>query len=275
MIPAEHLDRVAGVFKENSKRREKTLIIYFCAGDPDLETTKKLVLTAAAEGADVVELGVPFSDPIADGPAIQAASTRALKAGTNLPKILEMVSEVRARTEVPIILMSYYNPLLRFGFDSFAVQASSCGVDGLIVPDLPLEESEELRSTIHKKNISMIPLVAPTTPQKRLGSILASARGFIYCVSLTGVTGARKNIAPGIPQYLTRVKKQSSYPVALGFGISTNEQAREAASWCDGVIVGSAVVNLVASYSGSQDLLREVSRFIGGLKKAVNEACSA
>ncbi|WP_406676213.1 tryptophan synthase subunit alpha [Moorella sp. ACPs] len=236
------VERIAAAFAARKKEGRKALIVYLCAGDPSLEVTAAAVEELAAAGVDIIELGVPFSDPVADGPVIQAASTRALAGGTNLKKILDMVKDLRSRVSLPLVLMSYYNPLLQYGLTALAADLAAAGVDGLIVPDLPLEESAPLREKLAAVKLAAIPLVAPTTPAERLQQIAAAAQGFIYCVSLTGVTGAREGLPPGIAAYLARVRQTTDLPLGVGFGISNAEQARLLAPLCDGIIVGSAVV---------------------------------
>ncbi|GEA19391.1 tryptophan synthase subunit alpha [Moorella sp. E306M] len=236
------VERISATFAAREKEGRKALIVYLCAGDPSLEVTAAAVEKLAAAGVDIIELGVPFSDPVADGPVIQAASTRALARGTNLRKILDLVKDLRSRVSLPLVLMSYYNPLLQYGLAALAADLAAAGVDGLIVPDLPLEESAPLREKLAAVKLAAIPLVAPTTPAERLQQIAATAQGFIYCVSLTGVTGAREGLPPGIAAYLARVREATDLPVGVGFGISHPEQARLLAPLCDGIIVGSAVV---------------------------------
>ncbi|KYH33037.1 tryptophan synthase subunit alpha [Neomoorella mulderi] len=236
------VERIGATFAAREKEGRKALIVYLCAGDPSLEVTAAAVEELAAAGVDIIELGVPFSDPVADGPVIQAASTRALAGGTNLRKILDLVKDLRSRVSLPLVLMSYYNPLLQYGLAALAADLAAAGVDGLIVPDLPLEESAPLREKLAAVKLAAIPLVAPTTPAERLQQIAAAAQGFIYCVSLTGVTGARESLPPGIAAYLARVRETTDLPLGVGFGISHPEQARLLAPLCDGIIVGSAIV---------------------------------
>ncbi|QGP93715.1 Tryptophan synthase alpha chain [Neomoorella glycerini] len=236
------VERIGAAFAAREKEGRKALIVYLCAGDPSLEVTAAAIEKLAAAGVDIIELGVPFSDPVADGPVIQAASTRALARGTNLRKILDLVKDLRSRVSLPLVLMSYYNPLLQYGLAALAADLAAAGVDGLIVPDLPLEESAPLREKLEAVKLAAIPLVAPTTPAERLQQIAAAAQGFIYCVSLTGVTGAREGLPPGIAAYLARVRGATDLPLGIGFGISNPAQARLLAPLCDGIIVGSAVV---------------------------------
>ncbi|MCG0278004.1 MAG: tryptophan synthase subunit alpha [Thermanaeromonas sp.] len=231
----------------NSFRRgRKALIVYLCAGDPSLEATFEAVCALTRAGADIVELGVPFSDPLADGPVIQAASQRALDQGTTLGQVLKLTHDLRKILDIPLVLMSYYNPLLRYGLASFVRELAEAGGDGVIVPDLPHEEAGPLRDHLDERGLALVPLVAPTTPVGRLQEIARQASGFIYCVSLTGVTGPRDELPPDLAGYLSRVRRVTSLPLAIGFGISTPEQARRIASLADGIIVGSAVVETLA-----------------------------
>lgn len=237
------------------RQGRKALIIYVCAGDPSLDATYEAVCALARAGADIVELGVPFSDPLADGPVIQAASQRALSQGTTLEQILRLTYDLRKTLDIPLVLMSYYNPLLRYGLDRFAQDLAKAGGDGVIVPDLPYEEAGPLRASLNKEGLALVPLVAPTTPDDRLREIACQASGFIYCVSLTGVTGPREELPPELPGYLARVRRVTSLPLAIGFGISTPEQARLLAPLGDGIVVGSAIVESLAR---------------GGIEKATN-----
>ncbi len=236
------INRITDTFEANKQAGRKSLIVYISAGDPSLEVTASLVKQLAAAGADIIELGVPFSDPVADGPVIQAASYRALAAGASLSKIIQMASALRKEIHIPLVFMSYYNPLLQYGLVNLAADMDRAGVDGLIVPDLPWEESQPLREALAKYQLAGIPLIAPNTPVSRLSRIAASASGFIYCVSLTGVTGIRQETSTGIQEYLERVRAVSDLPIGVGFGIGNPEQAKAIAPYCDGIIVGSAVV---------------------------------
>lgn len=236
------MSRLKETFAANHQAGRKSLIVYLCAGDPSLEATADMVKKLAAAGVDIIELGVPFSDPVADGPVIQAASQRALEAGISLAAIVQMVSDLRKETDVPLVLMSYYNPLLQYGLKRLTADLQSAGADGLIIPDLPLEESLPMREASGEAGVAVIPLVAPNTPPDRLTRISAAASGFIYCVSLTGVTGARQSLPSGLKEYLEGVRAVNDLPLGVGFGISTPDQVRMIAPLCDGIIVGSAVV---------------------------------
>ncbi|MBE3582346.1 MAG: tryptophan synthase subunit alpha [Thermoanaerobacteraceae bacterium] len=226
----------------------KALIIYVCAGDPSLEVTAELVPALADAGADIIELGVPFSDPVADGPVIQAAGQRALASGTTLARVLDLTAALRAKMKMgtPLVLMSYYNPILCYGLADFGKELAAAGGDGVIVPDLPWEEAGPLQKILEGKGLALIPLVAPTTPEGRLRRIASRAAGFIYCVSLTGVTGAREELPPDLLSYMERVRRVTSLPLALGFGIGSPGQLKHLAPLGDGFVVGSAVVQALA-----------------------------
>lgn len=269
---AEMPNRISEKFSVLARNGEKALVAFITAGDPDLETTIELVLALEKAGADIIELGVPYSDPLADGPIIQQASRRALQAGATLKKIFDTVTVLRKRTQIPIILMTYYNPLLRFGLDNAALTALSAGVDGFIVPDLPPEESGVLQSSLAEKGIFLIPLVAPTSGRERIMKIAAGAQGFIYCVSLTGVTGVRQGIPDNLKEFMAVVRSCTEKPLAVGFGISTPEQVAEISRYCDAVIVGSAFVKTIGEKGNTPELIDTVSQMAGELKKPLSSA---
>jgi len=231
--------------KLRSKGR-KGLIAYITAGDLNLAATVEIARQMFANGADVIELGIPFSDPLADGPVIQQASCRALAAGVDLSGILHAVENIRRDCPQPIILMGYYNPLYQYGIRQFAGDAAAAGVNGLIVPDLPFEESAPLREAALEAGLDLIPLVAPTTTDGRLHKITKAATGFIYCVSVAGVTGARAEIKTDLAAFTARVRCHTNLPLAVGFGIAGPEQAARAAVHCDAVVIGSAIVKAIA-----------------------------
>ncbi|SFG24834.1 tryptophan synthase, alpha chain [Desulfotomaculum arcticum] len=248
---------------------QKGLIAYITAGDPDLKTTVELAVAMAEAGTDVLELGVPFSDPVADGPTIQAASQRALAGGATVQGIIQAVEAIRSRSDIPLVLMTYYNPVLQYGPAKFAADLARAGGNGLIVPDLPPEESDELLQALDENGLDLIPLVTPNTPPGRLQMIAARARGFIYCVSVTGVTGERQNIMTDLSAMTGAVRQYSPLPVAVGFGISGPEQAVKVARHCDAVVVGSALVNIVSRRTGSAGLVDEVCKKVEELKQAL------
>ncbi len=248
----------------------KALVTYLCAGDPDLETTFALVRALAAAGSDVIELGVPYSDPLADGPVIQAAAQRALAAGTTPPACLDLVARLRqAGCEIPIVLMGYYNPILHAGVARYTAECAAAGVDGLIVPDLPHEESDELRAACRTAGVDLIPLLAPTSPPERVAAICREAGGFVYCVSLTGVTGTRATLSDRFQPLVELVRQHTGLPVAVGFGISTAEQARRVAQTADAVIVGSAVVKLCGDGGSTAEVVERVTGYVQELARGL------
>ncbi|HHW42967.1 MAG TPA: tryptophan synthase subunit alpha [Desulfotomaculum sp.] len=252
-----------------ARRGKKGLITYITAGDPDLAATARLVETMVSAGADMVEIGIPFSDPVADGPVIQQASARALAKGVRVREIIRMCAAVRQRVTAPLILMTYYNPVFQYGLADFARDAASAGVDGLIVPDLPIEESGELLGHTDQYGLALIPLAAPTSTAARLAAMAPLARGFVYCVSVTGVTGARQEIHTDLAKFMHRVRQHISLPAAIGFGISGPESAARVAPHCDALVVGSAIVNLVARAKGS-DPAPAVAALVGEIRKAID-----
>ena len=264
------MQRLEKCFAELKKQRRKALITFITAGDPDLDATCELVETLVKAGADIVELGVPFSDPLADGPTIQAASLRALAQGTTLKKIIATVKKIRSRTDVPLVLMTYYNPLYHYGLKELVRDAAAAGVDGLIVPDLPLEESLELRRLAAEK-LAIIPLAAPTTSEARLFKIVAAGRGFLYYVTVTGITGARTSLPEELSHSLDQVKKiAGELPLAAGFGISTPEQAQTVGCHTDAIIVGSALVEIIAQHGASTAGRQELSGRVRALRQALD-----
>jgi len=260
--------RLAATFAALRERGERALIPYFTAGDPSLALTRRLVVEAARRGADVVELGVPFSDPLADGPVIQRATQRALQAGgVTLPRVLELVRELRGETSVPLVFLTYYNPILAFGLKAFCGTAVESGVDGVIVADLPPEESGPLRAEAHAVGLDVIHLVAPTSTPDRMRMIAQASSGFLYMVSLTGVTGARAQLPAELQQHLRTLRGITTKPICVGFGIGTPAQAAAVGQAADGVIVGSAIVQLVEKHAGAGDLVTKIGDFIASLKE--------
>lgn len=261
-------DRISSTFGRLREKGEKALITFITAGDPDLDTTKKLIFTLEESGADIIELGIPFSDPMADGPTIQASSERAVKKGVHLEDVLKAVKEVREKSQVPIVLFGYYNPVLSYGLRKFARNARAAGADGVLIVDLPAEEADELKDELDKESIDLIFLLTPTSDGTRIKLVSSKASGFIYFVSVTGVTGARTELSVKIPAYLKKIKRSTDLPVGVGFGISNTKQAKEVCRYADGVIVGSAIINIIARNDGSENLLKEVGDFVSGLKRA-------
>ncbi len=264
------MNRIDKKFQDLRKRNLCAFMPYLCAGDPTPELTTELLLTLESAGADLIELGVPFSDPIADGPTIQRASERALKHRISLQQILDIVSELRQKTEIPIALMSYYNPIFRMGEKLFCKAAQEAGVDGVIVPDLPVEEAQPLLEVAPQYDLATIFLVAPTSLPDRMKSIATVSTGFIYCVSLTGVTGARTTLSSEIAPMIAELRKHTDKPISVGFGVSTPEHANQVAEVADGVIVGSAIINVIEEYKDDETkLLAAVKLFASDLAAGV------
>jgi len=242
------------------------LITYVTAGDPDLERTAELLRALPGAGADLIEVGVPFSDPLADGPVIQRASERALRAGTTLARILALIERERARIAAPVVLFTYANPIARLGIDTFTARAGAAGVDGVLVLDLPIEEAGPLSEGLRRANIAPIFLVSPTTPAERIRRAAALGSGFLYAISRLGVTGMRQALSEEAAEVVSSIRQVSSMPVALGFGISSPEQVRAACAIADAAVVGSAVVNVIAECGTRTDLVARVCGHVRWLK---------
>ena len=243
---------------------------FLMAGDPDLETTAKILLELQANGADMIELGIPYSDPLADGPIIQLAASRALSAGTSPDRVFKMLSELRDQLTIPIILFTYSNPLINKGLEEFCLQASEVGVSGLVVPDLPLEEAEKLSEMAESKEIDLVLLVAPTTPKDRMKKIAETSNGFTYLVSVTGVTGERSSLEDNVESLVKQLQSSSSSPIAVGFGISDVKHIQQVRDWgADGAIVGSALVKRIANASIGMKV-KEAGSFCKELREATN-----
>jgi tryptophan synthase alpha chain len=257
------MSRIRQTFEGLNKAGKKALIPFITAGYPDISTTEKFIFQLERSGADLIELGVPFSDPMADGPVIQAASEHALRKGTTLKKILE--------TELPILLMGYYNPFFTFGLEKFADEAKKAGVDGVLVVDLPPEEAGALKAETDRTGLDLIFLLAPTSDAGRIKRIAKNASGFIYYVSLTGVTGVRSQLDKDIRNQVVQIKKQSNLPVGIGFGISTPEQAKRVAHWADAVVVGSAIIKIIETSTTPEASIKNVGQFVQSLKKAISQ----
>jgi tryptophan synthase alpha chain len=263
------MSRIEKKFVELAKRGEAALIPFVTAGDPDLDTTLKILRALDKSGADCIELGIPFSDPTADGPTIQRSSERALKSGVALRAILRTISEFRRDSEVPLILFGYYNPFLRYGLREVCRQAARAGADGMLCVDLPPEESDELKGWAEAAGLDLIFLLSPTSDIERIRLVGKSGRGFIYYVSVTGVTGARRRFDDQLRSQVTRVRRMTGLPVAVGFGVSTPKQAAWIAGFADAVVVGSALVETIEKAQGSAAKARHAGAFIGNLKRAV------
>ncbi|MBI3602155.1 MAG: tryptophan synthase subunit alpha [Candidatus Omnitrophica bacterium] len=259
------MNRIDQTFQQLRRQKKKAFIAFISAGDPDLKTTYDLVLALEKAGADIIELGVPFSDPMADGPTIQASSMRALHKGASLKKILDLVKRLRLKTQISLCLMTYYNIIFHHGEKKFVQDAKACGVDGVIVPDLPAQEAKTLRKAAQIANLATIFFVAPTTSNKRIKPIAQASKGFIYYISLTGVTGARQSLPSTITADLKRIKKVTDKPVCVGFGVSTSLQVKAINRVADGVIVGSAIVRKIEENSSRNCLIENVAKYVKSL----------
>ncbi len=265
------MNRLTRCFTALENQNSKALITFITAGDPDLAATERIIPILEDAGADIIELGMPFSDPMADGPTIQLSSERALASGTTLAKILETVRSVRKKTAIPIILMGYLNPIHAYGYERFAADATDAGVDGVLLVDMPPEESGPFLKSANQHGLNVIFLLTPTSTDDRIAKVAELGRGFVYYVTVAGVTGARTSVSATLGEELERVRSVVSVPVAAGFGISTPEQAASVAAISDGVVVGSAIVKLFQQFSGTE-LEVELKSFIGSLKRAMTEA---
>jgi tryptophan synthase alpha chain len=263
------MNRIAERFSRLKTQGQKGFIVYIGAGDPNLEMTRRLALAFDQCGVDVLELGVPFSDPLADGVVNQLAAQRGLASGTTPAKVLQTVAAIRRDSPIPIVLYIYFNLLHRRGLDQFVADAAAAGVDGLLVLDLPPEESENYQALMARADLCPIYLIAPTTPDSRIQLIVSRGAGFIYYVSREGVTGMQTKVAETIGEMTARIRAHTNLPIAVGFGISTPEQARQVAENADAVVVGSAIVNQIAEHSRGADLVGRVSAFAAGLARAV------
>ena len=259
-------------FAQLRQRGEKALITYIMAGDPSLRETEQLVMALEQAGADIIELGVPFSDPIADGPVIQLAAERALRSGTSLRTILSMIARLRVRTQIPLVLMAYYNSIHAFGPERFCQEAARSGVDGLIMPDMPPDEAGPLKGPAAAAGLPLIFLLAPTSTEARRTFVARQSQGFVYYVSLTGITGAKLLNLADVRKNVEKIRKVTKLPVAVGFGVATPEDAANVAAIADGVIVGSAIVKLIAAYQQKPEMVKHVAEFVRSLKVAMRAA---
>jgi tryptophan synthase alpha chain len=259
--------RIQDTFKKADSK--KVMSLFLTAGYPTIEDTVNLVLTCVESGADMIELGMPFSDPLADGPTIQESSNVAIENGVNLPIIFDMVKQIRQKSEIPIILMGYINPIISFGIEAFCQEASRAGVDGLIIPDMPIDEQDILVSHSRRLGLSMIHLVAPNTTDDRMKLVDENSDGFVYCVSVTGVTGARdgNTVSESVDTFIDRVKRNiTRNPVLVGFGIKSREDALRISNKTDGYIVGSALIQAIKDAHPHQDWLQNVGLFVKNLR---------
>lgn len=256
------MNRIDKEFKELREKGKKAFIAFIMAGDPSITITKKLIFELHKQGVDIIELGIPFSDPLADGPTIQKASERGLKSKTTLSVVFNLVRNAGLEIHIPIVFLIYYNLVFHYGLERFVKDASIAGVDGVVIPDLPPEESKELRAIAKKHKFSVIHLLAPTSSGDRIRKIADASSGFIYYVSLTGTTGARKKLPDELVASLKGIKRTTKKPVCVGFGISTPQQVKEVQKIADGVIVGSAIIKVIEQNIGKKDLVKKVGRFV-------------
>jgi tryptophan synthase alpha chain len=261
------MSRITETFRRLESNGQTALVVYLTAGDPSLAATERLLPILARAGADIIEIGVPFSDPTADGPTIQRASMRSLKSGTTLNDIFGMIRRVRPHIPVPLVLFGYYNPIMKYGAVRFTDRARQAGIDGLLIVDLPFEEAAELRRHTDPAGIDFINLVSPVSGGDRLKRIVSGASGFLYYISVTGVTGARNTLPEDLEERISAVRKITDLPVAVGFGIADPETARRVGAVADAVVVGSALVNLIEKHGGHEGrMLNEAASFISSIK---------
>jgi tryptophan synthase alpha chain len=260
------MTRIGKLFEDLKRDGRKGLLAYLTAGDPSPARTPELVEALVRGGADLVELGVPFSDPIADGPVIQRAGERALKAGTTLHKVLEIASEIRKRSEVPLLLFTYLNPVVRYGLDRLAKDAAECGIDGCLLTDASVEEAHEYVDAMHKHGLDTVFLAAPTSTERRLKLVAKYSTGFVYLVSRTGVTGEQVSLSTAVAPLVRAMRAVTDLPLAVGFGVSRPEHVAELATQVDAVVVGSALVRVIEQHLDSPDLAQELEAFVRQLK---------
>jgi tryptophan synthase alpha chain len=272
MVHRTNLSRISRRFKELASERRSGFIAYITAGDPSPEATLEIAHALESAGVDLLELGIPFSDPLADGPTIQAASNRALLAGMTVTGSLELVRRFRMNSDLPLVLFTYLNPVYAYGFDRFLGDAVQAGADGLLILDLPPDEAEQNSELISSGGLDLIRLIAPTTPSERMKKIVSTAKGFIYYVSREGVTGEQSRLSETISTQVAELRRHTKLPIAVGFGISTREQAAAVARQADAVVVGSAVVGHIAKNGNTIDLARRVGDFVRPLVQATKSA---
>ncbi|MFH1046597.1 MAG: tryptophan synthase subunit alpha [Candidatus Omnitrophota bacterium] len=263
------MNRIDATFKRLRRLKEKALVTFITAGDPDLATSEKLVREFSRQGADIVELGVPFSDPLADGPTIQASAQRALKKGVNLDAVCVLVKKIRHFTQIPIVFLTYYNIVYHYGVERFVKKAKASGADGAVIPDLPVEEAAELIKAAKRYHFATIFLLAPTSDTKRIKAVAAKSSGFIYYVSLTGTTGVRTQLPVELIGNVRKIKRITAKPVCVGFGVSTPLQAKAIARVADGVIVGSAIVEVIARNLRKRTLVASTGKFVRKLRNSL------
>jgi len=262
------MSRISEAFRSARAENRGALVVYLTAGDPNLAVTRELVPALARAGADVIELGMPYSDPLADGPTIQQAGQRALAAGATVAGIFDTVRAIRQNCQVPMLMMTCFNPVLRHGLEDFAAEAAEAGLDGVLISDLPPEEAGAWTQVAWRRGLDTIFLVAPTTPPDRARLIADLTRGFVYAISRPGVTGAREDLPPGLPELIGRLRQVTDKPIAVGFGISTPEQVAAVCRIADGAVVGSALVQIIAELGGAEDLFYVAPNFVSELARA-------
>ncbi|MBI4744558.1 MAG: tryptophan synthase subunit alpha [Actinobacteria bacterium] len=260
------MNRIDEKFKLLKEKGKTALIAYIMGGYPNLDLSPKIIQSIIDSGADVLEIGIPYSDPLADGPTIQRASEKALAEGVTTPDVFNLVKNLRERNNIPILIMTYYNIIFHYGLDKFTEDAFNNGVDGVIIPDLPPEEAD-LWLEASKEKLDTVFLLAPTSTEERIEKIASASKGFIYCVSLTGVTGARESLSNSLPDFIASVKSKTDKPVGIGFGISTSKQAKEISELADGVIIGSAIINLIEKSKTEEEQIKNVSEFIRNVRR--------
>lgn len=264
------MSRIESKFSALKQQRKKALITFVTAGDPDLATTEKLVLAMEKAGADIIELGVPYSDPIAEGPVIQAANVRALKTNVRLDDLFGLIKRLRGRTQIPLLFLLYYNSVLQYGPERFFLACKEAGLDGLIIPDLPFEERGELGDLPQRFGVDVITMISPVS-EERIGRIAQNATGFLYCVSSLGVTGVRKDFTTDFADFFAKIRKHSSLPTAIGFGISTPEHVQALKGFADGLIIGSAIVKRVGESKSAEEAVERVGGYVKELKIAMEK----
>lgn len=274
MSPSTASNRIDATFAALRAQRRAALIPFLTAGDPDMGTTHELMRAAAENGADLLEIGVPFSDPTADGPVLQRSSEIGLRAGASLGRVLELVADFRRASDIPVILYGYYNPIFRYGPQRFATDARQAGVDGLLVIDLPPEEADELLAWTKPAGVHVIFVLAPTSGPERVRKVVRLARGFIYYVSVTGVTGVRPMLVASVRPAVERLRQATNLPIGVGFGITTPEQAGAVAEFADAAVVGSAIMRLVDQHRGTSRVIPEVAAFIQQLKEGMRNGAA-
>jgi len=263
------MNRIDTAFERCRKENRKALVAYVTAGNPNLPVSEKLIHAVLDSGADILELGVPFSDPMADGPVIQKAGLRALQAGTTLPDIIAMAGRIRQYTDKPMVLFSYFNVMFNYGLEKLAADCVANGIDAWLTVDVPMEERDEVQPIADKYGIALIPLVSPATPHDRMKEIVKDARGFVYYITVKGVTGARAELPADLSEHLGALRKVSPVPVVAGFGIASPEMAAMTGQYADGVVVGSAIVRIMDQYQDYDEAIKATAEFVRGLAGAL------